>query len=345
MNVSLNYYNNSQFAEKQQYYLWRYANNDHQALRQVMAGKIFTHSTSSIFDPVVGVQFTNTPTSYRRSFGSYQLSDHTEPGWLAELYVNNVLVNYVRADVSGFYTFEVPLVYGNSMVKLRFYGPWGEEHSTEQNIIIPFNFLPARQFEYTISAGVVEDSSNSRFSRASFNYGAGRHVTFGGGMEYLSSVTTGKEMPFVNTSISLGTKLLLSGEYMYGVRSRGILTYRFLSNAQLEINYTRYVKGQTAIKYPYREERKLALSMPVRSKTFSAYMRLTLYQIILPSSKYTTAEWLASGVFFHVNTNLTTYAIISSQGAPFIYPRLRSRAFFKFWNHLKTNRAKGCKGN
>ena len=28
-----------------------------------------------------------------------------------------------------------------------------------------------------------------------------------------------------------------------------------------------------------------------------------------------------------------------------IKPRLRSRAFFKFWNHLKTNRAKGCKGN
>ena len=59
-----------------------------------------------------------------------------------ELYVNNVLVDYVKADASGFFTFEVPLVYGNSLVKLRYYGPWGEEHSREQTISIPFNFLP-----------------------------------------------------------------------------------------------------------------------------------------------------------------------------------------------------------
>ena len=257
MNVSLNYYSNMPFTEKQQYYLWRLANNNHQALRQVMAGKIYTHATSSIYDPVVGVQFTNTPTTYRRSFGSYRISDHTEPNWLVELYVNNVLVNYVKADASGFYTFEVPLVYGNSMVKLRFYGPWGEERTTEQDILIPFNFLPAHQFEYTVSAGVVEDSTLSRFSKTNINYGVGRHFTVGGGMEYLSSVTSGKSMPFVNASLSIGSNLLLSGEYTYGVRSKSVLTYRFPSNAQFELNYTRYAKGQTAIRYPYLEERTL----------------------------------------------------------------------------------------
>ena len=60
-------------------------------LRQVMAGKINSNSISTIYNPVVGVQLTNTPTTYRRSFGSYTLSDRTEPGWIVELYVNNVL--------------------------------------------------------------------------------------------------------------------------------------------------------------------------------------------------------------------------------------------------------------
>ncbi len=32
-----------------------------------------------------------------------------------ELYVNNVLVNFVQPMLSGFFTFEVPLVYGNSL--------------------------------------------------------------------------------------------------------------------------------------------------------------------------------------------------------------------------------------
>ena len=164
--ASIYYNSNNPFSEKQQYYLWRYVNNDFAPMRQVMAGKIATNAISSIYNPVIGVQFTNTPTTYRRSFGSYTLSDKTEPGWIVELYVNNVLVDYVKADASGFFTFEVPLVYGNSIVKLKFFGPWGEERTREQNINIPFNFLPEKTLEYTVSAGIVEDSLRSRFSRA-----------------------------------------------------------------------------------------------------------------------------------------------------------------------------------
>ena len=155
-NALLNYDNTTPFTEKQQQYQWHFVNNDQPALRQVTAGKIYTTSTSSIFDPVVGIQFTNTPTTYRRSFGTYTLSDITEPNWIVELYVNSVLVDYIKADGSGFYKFEVPLVYGNSAVKLKFYGPWGEERIKEQNMSIPFNFLPPKEFEYNLSGGLVE---------------------------------------------------------------------------------------------------------------------------------------------------------------------------------------------
>ena len=88
--ASLYYNSQDPFTEKQQYYLWRYVNNDFNAVRQVMAGKIATHAISTLYNPVIGVQITNTPTTYRRSFGSYTLSDRTEPGWIVELYVNNV---------------------------------------------------------------------------------------------------------------------------------------------------------------------------------------------------------------------------------------------------------------
>ena len=53
------------------------------------------------------------------------MSDRTEPDWIVELYVNNVLVDYTTADASGFYTFQVPLVYGNTIVKLKFYRALG----------------------------------------------------------------------------------------------------------------------------------------------------------------------------------------------------------------------------
>ncbi len=320
--ASLTYNSIDPFSEKQQYYLWRYVDNDFKAVRQVMAGKIATMSTSTIYNPVIGVQFTNTPTTYRRSFGSYTLSDRTEPNWIVELYVNNVLIDYIKADASGFFKFEVPLVYGNSIVQLKFFGPWGEERVREQNINIPFNFLPKNTFEYKVSAGLVEDSLFSRFSRVSLNYGVSRRLTVGSGIEYLSSVVSGPAMPYFNASWSILKNILLSGEYTYGVRSKGTLSYRLPSNIQLDLNYTRYDKDQKAISFNYREEKRATVSLPVKIRTFSSFQRISLYQIVLPASKYTTGEWMFTGSVFGVSTNLTTYALFLEGTNPYVYSNL-----------------------
>jgi cell division protein FtsN len=320
--AAINYSSNDSFTEKQQYYLWRYVNNDFQPLRQIMLGKISTHATSSIYNPVVGIQLTNTPTTFRRSFGTYRLSDKTEPGWIVELYVNNILVNYVKADASGFFTFEIPLVYGNSNVQLKYFSPWGEERVKEQNINIPFNFVPVNTLEYNIGAGIVEDTASSRYSRASLNYGLTRKMTIGGGIEYLSSVESGPTMPYVNASVNLFNNLMISGEYTYGVRAKGTLAYRLPGNLQFNVDYTKYDKKQKAISFNYLEERKATLSVPLRIHNFSSYQRFTLYQLVLPASKYTTGEWLFSGSLFGINTNMTTFAVFLKKTDPNIYSNL-----------------------
>jgi hypothetical protein len=325
---ALNYDNHTPFTGSQQFFQWRYVDNDNPGLRQVTAGKIYTPSVASIYAPVIGLQFTNAPTVCRRAFGTYTLTYYSEVNWVVELYINNTLVNYAKAPASGFYTFKVPLVYGNSLLKLRFYGPYGEELSHEQNIQVPFNFLPVGEFEYTASAGIVQDSVNSRFSRVSCNYGLGERVTIGTGIEYLSSIVTGKEIPFVNASIRLSSNLLLSGEYALGVRAKAVASYHLPSDIQFELDYTRYKRGQDAINYSYLEERKAIISFPFRSRKFTLFSRLSLYEAILPftkltpSSKYTTGEGLLSGVFFGVNTNLTTYAWFTQQAAPYMYSNL-----------------------
>ena len=321
-NVLLNYNNNTPFTEKQQQYLWRFVNNDRPVLRQVMAGKIYMQATSSIYDPIVGIQLTNSPTTYRRSFGTYTLSDITEPNWTVELYVNNVLVDYMKADASGFYKFEVPLVYGNSAVKLRFYGPWGEERTKEENISIPFNFLPPKELEYSVGAGIVEDTLSSRFSRATLNYGVSRRLSVGGGVEYLSSVRTGNTMPFLSASLRLMNGLLLSTEYTYGVRTKGLLSYHLPSNLQFELNYTKYKPGQQAIIYNYLEERKAVVSIPLKGKNFAVYSRLTVNQIVLPNLKNTMAEMLWSGSVYGISTNFTTYGLFTNVTDPYLYSNL-----------------------
>jgi cell division protein FtsN len=321
-NLMLNYNTNEAFTEKQQYYFLKYVNNNRTWLRQVILGKISTDAISSIYNPVVGLRLTNTPTTYRRSFGTYNLSDYTSPNWMVELYVNNVLVDYVKADPTGFFTFRVPLVYGNSFIKLKFYGPWGEERYKEQTLTIPFNFMPTKKLEYTFGAGLVEDGKGTIYSRGNLNYGLSKSITIGGGVEYLSSVETGTTMPFFTMATRPLSNLILSGEYTYGVRTKGILNYQLLKNIQMELNYTKYQPGQKAVNYNYLEERKAILTLPIKSKKLSVYNRLTYNQIIMPGTRYTTTEWLVSGSFLGVNTNLTNYAMFSEQSQPYTYSNL-----------------------
>lgn len=331
INLALNYYSQEPITLRQQSYQWRYVDNDHSGLRQVTVGKIFPQSTSSVFAPVIGMQFTNAPTTYRRSFGTFTLSNTTGPGWMVELYINNVLVNYTKADASGFFTFEVPMVYGNSIVKLRFYGPWGEESMSEKYISVPFNFIPLGQLEYTVSGGIVENDDKARFGRVNANYGLSRRLTVGGGMEYLSSVSSGKSMPFVHASLVIGSHLLISAVHTYGVSSKMAINYRLPSNLQFDVSYSKYAKGQTAISVNYLDEKKVVISIPVRGRKFTAFSRLTLNQFTFPFNdltafkthiKYTSAEYLFSGVIAGINSNLTTYALFAERNNTSIYTNL-----------------------
>jgi hypothetical protein len=320
--ASLNYDDRIPFSEKQQFYEWKYVNNDQSLLKQVKIGKIRDGTVSTIYNPIVGAQITNTPTTFRRSFGTYKISDRTEPGWIVELYVNNVLVDYVTADASGFFSFDVPLVYGNTSVHLKFFGPWGEESSREQNINIPYNFIPKKEFEYTLSMGFIEDSSFSKFGRASLNYGLSNRITMGAGVEYISYLSTNPAMPFVSSSIRVSNNLMITGEYVHRVKAGGALTYRLPSNIQLDLKYIQYDANQKAINYSYLEERKATLSLPLKIGKFSAYNRFSLNQLILPFSKYTTGDWMFATSLWGVNTNLSTYAIFIDNTDPYIYNNL-----------------------
>ncbi len=324
----LNASSNTPFKKQQQYYKWRLVNNDSKLFKQITLGKLFAQSTASVFAPVEGFQITNTATIYKKSFGSYTLSNSTKPGWTVELYVNNILVDYTVADASGFFTFEVPMIYGNSLIKLRFYGPWGEEETKEQTLNIPFNFLPVGHLEYAVTGGVVGDETGGLFSRANVHYGLSKRLTVGVGVEYLSSLLHCKVMPFATASLRIGSSFLVSAEHTHGVQTKANINYRLPSNLQFNAYYTRYERGQVATRYNYLDEKRATVSMPLRGKKLSAFTRLTVDQYTLlhekgdPIVKNTSAELLFSAVIKGVSTNLTTNAILNNPKHPSIFSNL-----------------------
>lgn len=319
---ALNYGSNQPFVLKNQYYRWRYVNDDNKYINQITLGKIGASSTATILYPVVGGQITNAPTQIRKSFGTYALSDHTQPDWMVELYINNVLVDYIKADANGFFSFNVPLMYGRTEISLRYYGPWGEEQVTSKQFVIPFNFLPQKKLEYVLSSGIIEDGKNSPFANAKINYGLSNYITIGGGMEYLSSLKNNKIIPFFNSSIRVAPQLFISGGYYHKVMYNGILNYTALNNLRLELDYTKYDKNQEAVRFNYSEMRKATLSFPIRTAHFSGNSRLSLQQNVYNNSTYTFAESLLSGTGYGLNFNFTTNLFYSATNKPLIYSNL-----------------------
>jgi hypothetical protein len=320
--IDLNYSTKTQFEQRQQQYHWRWANNDTKVVKQVLAGKLSSRSIASLYSPLIGAVVTNAPTSFRRSFGTYVMSDFTEPGWTVELYINNVIVDFTTADASGFYTFEIPLVYGASNVVVKFYGPWGEERIKEQIINVPFNFLPKGELQYVVSGALVQDTLHSLFSRAETNIGISRHLTLGGGYEYLSSIQSGPSIPFVNGSAQVFGNFLLNAEYAYGVRTKALVSFSLPSSLTFDVDFTKYVAEQKAITFNYLEERKLRFSIPVSLGKFKAYTRLSYTQNILLETTYSTAEATFSTFFKGVSANFTGNANWLGKYDSYIYGNL-----------------------
>lgn len=263
-NVFINYNSDTEFDFSKQQYIWRYVDNDLTPFRQIQVGSISNNAVSTIREPVLGMMVTNTPTTYRRSYGTFVFSDFIEPDWTVELYVNNVLVDYASTDASGFYRFDIPIVYGYSDVKLKFFGPYGEEKIDEQRIHIPYNFLPEGELEYTLRSGMVMDSLHSIFTRAEANYGINRWITAGTGVEYLSSLQEMRVIPFIYTSATLFKGILLNAEYAMNVRAKSELSYRTKKNLSFRLQMQKMDPNQTAVRYNANDEVKLNVNSPYK---------------------------------------------------------------------------------
>jgi hypothetical protein len=322
LNVSANYYDQYKFDNRQLYYLWRWVDNEKIIIKQAQIGKISTQTIAFINSPIIGANIRNSPTTVRKAKGHYTINEYTEPNWDVELYINNVMVDFTKADASGQFIFKVPFVYGYTILKMKFYGPLGEERTEERTINMPYSIMPANEFEYGLSAGVLQDSSYSRFGRADFNYGVNRILTVGGGLEYLSSIPNGAFIPFVRATIQPYNKFTLNVEYAHGVKTRGVLNFYFLKDALLELNYTNYVEGQLATRFNALEERKVKLSIPFRIKRFRVFSQADFAQFVYQSFNYNQASLMFSAYYKQYSANSATQLNWVDNSEPYVTSNL-----------------------
>lgn len=321
-NIWLNYSTQYGFKRNQQQYYWRWADNKAKIIRQFQVGRISTPSIASVLSPMDGFVITNAMTSIRKALGNYTISDYTDPDWVVELYLNNQLISYTRADASGFYTFKVPIVYGSSNIVLRFYGPSGEIRSEQKVYNMPFNLLPKGEFEYRLTGGSLLDTTAARFAKAEFNYGLTRSLTLGAGLEYLTSISNQPEVPFVNLTFQPFSQLLLTGEYAHNVRSKVTMNFSLPKNIVFDLTYSRYQPGQEAIIYNYLEERSASLSIPMRFRNLTSSIRSSFRQNVYELFTYSSGELMWTNNYKNYSMILTNYANASASNAFNLYGNL-----------------------
>ncbi len=304
--VSTNYALKSKFDSRQLNYLWRWVDNNKRLIKQAEVGKISNQTISTLTAPVIGITVRNASTTVRKARGHYTINAVTEPNWTVELYINNVLVDYTKADASGAYTFTVPIVYGYTILKQKFYGLMGEERTEERTLNVPYTVMPTKQFEYGLSLGVLQDSSWNRFGKFDCNYGVARFLTVGAGLEYSSVLDSGVFIPYAKITLQPFSKLLINIEYDHRVKTKGLLNVTFLKSITLGIDYTKYVKGQHATNVSALEERKAKLTIPFRIKKSSWYVNLDYMQSVYEKVNSNSGNIMLSVNYKQFNMNSST---------------------------------------
>jgi len=304
--VAVNYYSQYKFDNRQLFYLWRWVDNDQTIIKQAQVGKISNQSISFLDAPIIGAVIRNSPTTIRKATGYYTINEFTEPNWNVELYINNVMVDFTKADASGSYQFKVPIVYGYTTLKLKFYGPLGEERTEERTMNVPYTVMPAGEFEYGLSGGILQDTISSRFGRAEFNYGVNRLLTIGGGIEYLSSIPNNPYIPFATATLQPFSKLTINAEYDNSVKTRFLVNYYIKKDLLLEIDYAKFVEGQRATLFNAPEERKIRLSAPFRYRKMTGFARLDFTQLVYKAFNYNLGNLMLSAYFQQFSASSST---------------------------------------
>lgn len=315
--AKLNLVSNEPFNSQNQFYRWQLINNQSKNIRQLVLGKINIRPKASIFSPIVGVHITNRPTYQKQEFGRYTISDFTKANWMVELYINNVLVDFTKADDTGFYQFEIPLGYGITTMDIRCFGPFGEEEHLSKQLSVPLGFQPKGNVEYDLSAGMVEETG-AFFFQSGFNYGISQKITVGGGLEYLSTLQRNSVLPFITGDMRLGPQTLLSGTYLHNVGYRSNLLYQHPKNHRLDLSYTKYEADQNTVLYTYKEKRSAVLTNRIGPQNVNITSRLALHQTIFKHNTFENMDWLLNAGFLGFNANLNT-RLFFSEWAPLDY--------------------------
>jgi len=220
---------------------WRYVLQNRRLLSAVSLGQI--NSVGLNPKSYAGILFTNESIEPRQSYDEYVIAGTTEPESDVELYQNNRLVDFRKADEKGYYRFTIPLYYGTADIKLKIYGPSGGIFEMDSRIQIPYTFLPTGTVNYQLGFGKVQNvelpwQNQEMVVQSNITAGLSNWLTNKLGVEYNDSENKGRPVFYNSLSARIARQYLVNLDLAPDISNKISVRALYPSSTSWSIDYT-----------------------------------------------------------------------------------------------------------
>lgn len=206
-------------------------------------------STGPALRPLRGVSITNAPFVRPSLIGVERYDGVLEPGggWSVEAYRGGQLLAFDSADAAGRFVVQVPVRYGENPVDFVAYGPLGEIREFNQTFRVADELLPARRFEYGVSAGSCRGTPCGATANVDLHYGVSDRWTVRGGLDQFWRDTL-PDLTHAYASVvgSPSTTWTVTLDGVSAAFARAGLRYEPSIDRRVTAEYTRYAEGTGA---------------------------------------------------------------------------------------------------
>jgi hypothetical protein len=271
---------------------WRYAIRDNDFISGIMAGQTSTTGLQPL--NIKGIALTNDPIEPRQMYETTVVDGNTEPESEVEIYVNERLTEFKRADELGYYRFNVPISYGTTRISLRIYTPSGQIIVSDKQMQVPFTFLPKGIVSYNIQAGQTENYGTDSLEQQWVAHG---NVAMGLTNWLTGSVGTqflGNSFNPQNLLVYGSLSARVAKQYLLNLDAAPKNFYRltgsviYANNLSMNFIYTRFDGESLFNSYKATDNVSANLYLPIKFRGFSSGFRIGGEHYILPNSSQTT---------------------------------------------------------
>jgi hypothetical protein len=191
-----------------------------------------------------GFSVSNAPYARPSLLGNVPFGGQLGPGWTVEAYRGGRLIGFDSVNALGGFSFDVPVQYGENPVDFVAYGPFGEVREFNRTYRVRTEGLPARHFEYGLSAGECRTTRCNATGNLDLRYGITTRWTARAGIDRFWRDSLGTlTHPYVGLLGNIGNAVLLEGEAVGDAVLRGVARFEPTVNLQLQAEANRYARG------------------------------------------------------------------------------------------------------